>query len=250
MPTLELQLVMNDNGRVDYGSGFLLRHASRNWLITCQHNMESGDPLNLTGSLDCREVKIRRPFQSSIKTDGRTVVGARIDGVLADCAAIELFQEDIPNDLIPPSIETKLPYAVDTPVGLTLLINGSEHKHIAAPDRQLLVEGYADGEVGHVGLRKYRCAEFAFLDRVKPFMLMFHPGATQGVSGGPVVELHPDGHQNLLAIYTHNANQDLTLDHTIKAVVRTGAAVPLPLLLKAIDQSSLGIAQIVDLKLE
>lgn len=250
MPTLELQLVMKRTGQSDYGSGFLFAHEDRTWLITCQHNLESGDPLHLTGALDCEEIRIRRPFQGTISTRKRTVVSAKIGDVIVDCAAVEVFSEDLPANYVVPSKDMALPYENAPPVGLTLLVGSDRHAHNAQPDRQLLIEGYADGATGSIGLRTYRCAEFSFLEPVKPFMLSFHPGATHGISGGPVIEQRPDGKANYVAIYTHNAAHDLQLDvggHAIAARVETGAGVPLGLLLRAITLSRPNIAQIVDL---
>jgi hypothetical protein len=231
-----------------HGAGFPLRHAGRNWLITCQHNLED-DPLKLTGDIQYPEVRIVQPAGGQLNlNDGRMVVRVRVAGAIADCVAIEVRAGELPTSAF--DHDETFPFDL-----------------VAAKASSTLVEGTLDGR--SVQFSRTVSAWFVIAGYPRPgaavqlllvsdvgvpapesFMLSYHPGAVAGYSGGPLIKA--DGERaSIIGIHTNSYLVDwgieISAGQSASVSSRAGAAVPIGILLRAVANCSSSEGGVVDI---
>lgn len=230
-----------------HGSGFPLRFADRDWLVSCQHNLED-EPLNLTGNVLYPQVRIIQPAGGGLDlTDGRLVVRVRVEGVIADCVAIEARAGELPTS--PFDHDQSFPFDLNAAEASSTLVEGSVNGSSVNFPRPVngwfVIAGYPEpgAEV------QLLLVSDVGAPAPQSFMTSYHPGAAAGFSGGPLIRV--DGESaSIMGIHTHSYLVEWGIQmpsgEAASVSSRAGAAVPIEILLKAITECSDSTGGIVD----
>lgn len=232
------------DGTAAHGAGFAVRYKDRFWLVTCRHLLEH-ETFNFSGRCDARTIQAVSPTAPPIGLQGRLIVGVRIQGVIADAAAIEISEAEAAGF---PKFDglVAIPISGYQPRSSFTLNLGTMPVPVPV-HAEFHVQGYPSLSASQPPVTIETVTNNGF-PSLHPWMLAYIPGAANGFSGGPVIKLTAAGAQ-LWGIHTHS--YDATLDGTTggmgwQAQSRLGGAVPISLLFRAIDRASGTAETIID----
>lgn len=234
------------SGDLSHGTGFIVLHNDRHWLITCRHLIES-EVLNLTGVNEAIWLRGLSPASNKILLDGRSVITPRINGTIADAVAIEIDEatfRDTPKFVG----DATLPISGNYTPRDKLTISGNGHSVSFPMIGNFWVQGFPnlDADIPPVTIET---AYAQGMPTIHPWMIAYTPKAANGFSGGPVIKLGQNG-ATLWGIHTHSYDAEITgtmSDGNNFAIgLGFGGAVPLKPLLQAIVMSQTVGEEVID----
>jgi hypothetical protein len=235
-----------------FGTGFVVDHADRRWIVTCWHVLEA-QKTAFAGYVDAKAVRFVNPAGPTIALGGdRTILGVRIDGVQVDCAAIEIQAHeapDVPRFLGGLTLDF-VNYPQQEAITIRAKAGGPGIKITSA--NHYMAQGFPGTDYTAKPVTMH-CIAIAELPKPYPWMIGYLPGGSGGFSGGPVISVH--GSEGRLAgIHVHTYNQMLRLSgldtETNQPIIAEvgatwGGAAPIQPLLDAMPIAGAGV-RIVD----
>lgn len=226
-----------------YGSAFVLNFGGRRWLITCAHNLEDREK-DLKAQLDFPLIRIIQPSPFTLDAnDGRAVIFARVDGEVADCAAIELLPDDGAlglSALYTGDLESNVAFVHEVPVDTVVMTSPAQGVRLDV-DGLFMAAGFTGGATGRQPVTVVYGKGIRGLPLPKPWMIAFAPGGAKGMSGGPLLQALGPAVIRLVGIYTHQCRPDLKVCETgsegIWITLEGGAGVRIQALLTAMSQA-------------
>ncbi|MES2157289.1 MAG: hypothetical protein V4512_05765 [Pseudomonadota bacterium] len=241
--------IVTFGGVTGFGTGFIVDAFDRRWIVTCWHNLEPGTEI-ITGQVNTKSLRFVNPEGPLIDLhSGRSVVGVRINGIHADCAAIEIQNDEAPD--VPRFLSGASMSAENWPKPETIRIGGiNGGPGLLVPVvANHIVQGFPGFDTNAPAITN-RAVTVAGLPKPHPWMFAYFPAGARGLSGGPVVTINGETSQ-LSGIHTHTIGAtDLKLDGVrsdngadAAAVLNSesGAAVPIHPLLIKLRNASIGI---------
>lgn len=226
---------------VGNASGFGIRYAGRNWLATCQHNLEIGSSSGdepLSGRVDAHLANVDFGAVNSFIPLGvhqaRTIVRPSLDGQIIDCAALEVFDHELTavafhdplQPLAMPATDATTTYPAMVSRGFVV----APHVHEPVPERVEWCRPY----------------QLPLLGRAPAYGFMFSPGAPQGTSGGPLLgQESAEAPGRVMGVIAFDMAPKFRGPMEGKHPATYGIAIPITMLLEAIDKSEPGKEQVV-----
>lgn len=255
MQTFTHKLISTHSAYQNYGTGFIVDYNGSTWIFTCWHNIGPtiDGSLDVTGEVTALDIAFTSTPDTKFDLTNRRVVGARINGLHIDVAAIELHPDEKPS---PPyfNCNNKMPFQ-----GLALektfqIGSGQPGEHINVPIIAHYVwQGFPGQDISSPP-QTFRAAGFYGSSGFHHWLLTYTPGGRPGTSGGLVLGL-AENVAWLAGIHIHfyegmqllSGHKDDGSVGQAQAHIEWGAAVPIEIIFEAIDQAGKTGVSVVDL---